>query len=81
MGKSNITIRKIPLEVIIDMLVDVYNAGADFADIVVNLGDRQDKIAVIVKEEYMNFERNNDTEETSRLDNNELDTLINQSLN
>lgn len=46
-------IRKIDLKMLIDTLVDVYNSGANYVDIVGKADEDQDTIGIIVHEEYM----------------------------
>jgi len=41
---EKITIKKIPLEGFIETLMDMYNNGVDFVNMVVEKGDRQDNI-------------------------------------
>lgn len=46
-------IRKIHLKTFIDTLVDVYNSGANYVDIVGKPDEEQDTIGIIVHEDYM----------------------------
>lgn len=46
-------IRKIHLKTFIDTLVDVYNSGANYVDLVGKADEEQDTIGIIVHEEYM----------------------------
>lgn len=46
-------IRKIHLKTFIDTLVDVYNSGANYVDLVGKVDEEQDTIGIIVHEEYM----------------------------
>lgn len=49
---EKVTLRKIPLQVLIDTLVEIYEKGADYVDIVGVPDDTQDEIGLIVREEY-----------------------------
>ena len=49
---EKVTLRKIPLQVLIDTLVEIYEKGADYVDIVGIPDDTQDEIGLIVREEY-----------------------------
>lgn len=46
-------IRKVDLKMLIDTLVDVYNSGANYVDIVGKADEEQDTIGIIVHEDYM----------------------------
>lgn len=47
-------IKKVPLDEIIDVFMDLYNKGVDFIDIVAS--ERDNRISVIFTEEYINQE-------------------------
>jgi hypothetical protein len=47
-------IKKVPLDEIIDVFMDLYNKGVDFIDIVAS--ERDNRISVIFTEEYVNQE-------------------------
>jgi hypothetical protein len=50
MKKNRLEIKKIPLEGFIDMLMDIYNNGVDYINMVVEKGDRQDNIWIMDEE-------------------------------
>lgn len=52
MAKEKVTLRKIPLKLLIDTLVEIYEKGADFVDVVGVPDDTQDEIGIMVREEY-----------------------------
>jgi hypothetical protein len=53
--KSNeIRLKKIPLGIFINALMDVYNSGLDYIDIVGKNNEEQDTIGIAFSEEYMN---------------------------
>ena len=57
-------IKKVPLDEIIDVFMDLYNKGVDFIDIVAS--EKDNRISVIFTEEYVNQEA---------IDNFELDEI------
>jgi len=57
---KQLKIRMIPLGHFIDTLIQIYNSGADFIDLVGDPAEMQDKLGIFVKQEYIN---NNRTEE------------------
>ena len=84
---KEIKVNKIILGEFIDMLIDAYGAGADYIDLVAQEGDGQDRLGVLVCEEYMNFERHDDylsekpKAKIGKLTTLELQRLINISIN
>ena len=54
-----IKVKKIILREFIDMLVEAYEAGADYIDLVAQQESNQDRLGVLVHEEYIDFERHN----------------------
>ena len=57
-------IKKVPLDEIIDVFMDLYNKGVDFIDIIAS--EKDNRISVIFTEEYVNQEA---------IDNFELDNI------
>lgn len=53
---ENMKVRKIDLETFIDILMDIYNQGVDYVDIIGILGEEQDSVAVSFSKEYMSEE-------------------------
>lgn len=51
-GKE-VRLKKIPLGVFINALMDIYNSGLDYVDIVGKNGEEQDTIGIAFSEEYM----------------------------
>jgi len=51
--KNQVILRKVALKAFIDTLVNVYNSGADYVDIVGSNDQQQDTIGIIVTDEYM----------------------------
>ena len=55
-NNKEIRFRKINLQMLIETLTHIYDAGADYVDIVGMQDDVQDTINIIVQEEYMTEE-------------------------
>ena len=53
MADNNLRIRKVSVNAFIDVLVDLYNQGVDYVDIIGILDDVQDAIAISFSKEYM----------------------------
>jgi hypothetical protein len=56
MENNTITIQKISLNNFIDVLIDLYNKGVDFIDIVGTQGDNKDYMGITFSKEYMSEE-------------------------
>jgi hypothetical protein len=54
MENKEVILKKIPLKVLIDILHDAWNKGADYIDIIGTADEVQDNIAIAIKEDYMN---------------------------
>ena len=54
--KKEVILRKIALQPFIQTLVDVYNSGADYVDIIGTPDENQDTIGIVVHEEYLSKE-------------------------
>lgn len=61
-------IKKVPLDEIIDVFMDLYNKGVDYIDIIAS--EKDNRISVIFTEEYINQEAKDDFEldETTEID-------------
>lgn len=57
-------------------LIEVFNSGADFIDIVGEIDAAQDSITVVVREDYYSKEERVYEEETKLLSEDELNQLI-----
>lgn len=53
-----VTLKKIPLEAFIQMLVELYDKGADYIDIIGKPDEEQDVISIVVRFEYIDPENN-----------------------
>lgn len=55
-NNKEVRFRKINLQFLIETLTHIYDAGADYVDIVGTQDDVQDTINIVVQEEYMTEE-------------------------
>jgi len=72
---KQIKFRKIPLQVLIETLLDIHNSGADYIDIIGVQNDVQDVVTIAVIDEYMskgNDDYDDDDDELSYDDINDL---------
>jgi hypothetical protein len=56
MENNTVTIQKIPLNNFIDVLIDLYNRGVDFIDIVGTQGEDKDYMGITFSSDYMSEE-------------------------
>ena len=79
-NKKEITLRKIPLKIFIEVLTDAWNKGADFVDIIGTPNELQDNIGIAIKEEYYsNGDKEDvdfDVDVSKKLDDEDLNQLI-----
>jgi hypothetical protein len=68
MENKEIKIQKIPLDRLIETLVDLYNKGIDYIDIAGVSGDEQDRMAIVFTREYMTEEGKKNFGEEDELD-------------
>ena len=84
-NRNEVTLRKIPLKLFIEVLTDAWNKGADFVDIIGVPNELQDNIGIAIKEDY--YTKGNDKEEnefdveveidpSKKLDDEDLNQLI-----
>ena len=60
---KKLTIQKVPLYALIEVLENLYNDGVEYIDISGELNGEKDVIKITVKEEYMTLDENhNDSE-------------------
>ena len=55
-NEEEIIIKKIPLDELIDVLIDLYEKGIDYIDIMGSRGENKDKIGIGFCKEYMSEE-------------------------
>ena len=72
--ENQIRLKKIPIEAIVDVLIDLFDRGVDYIDIIGTPNEQQDTIGITFCKEYMN-EEYQDT-----FDNIETDIEINDHL-
>jgi hypothetical protein len=75
---KEIRFRKISLQLLLDTLTHIWDAGADYVDIIGIQGEDQDVINIVVKEDYMSEEENDVYDEEEEEDN---DTLSDEDIN
>jgi hypothetical protein len=68
MENKEIKIQKIPLDRLIETLVDLYNKGIDYIDIAGVSGDEQDRMAIVFTKDYMTEEGKKNFGEDDELD-------------
>lgn len=61
---NKVRLRKIPLSILIQALMDIYNTGVDYIDLIGKNNEEQDTIGIAFCEEYMSREEGEDNEET-----------------
>ena len=52
-NNKKVTLKKIPLKALLEVLEDAYNQGADYIDIVGVSDEIQDNIGIVIRKEYM----------------------------
>lgn len=57
---NEVRLKKIPLKIFIDALIDVYTSGAEYIDLIGKAGEEQDSIGIAVSTSYLS---NSDTNE------------------
>lgn len=62
-NKDQVRLKKIPLGVFIQALMDIYNTGVDYVDLLGVPGEEQDTIGIAFCDEYLSKEEE-ETEET-----------------
>lgn len=65
---KEVTIKKIYLDTLIKALVNIYNTGADYVDLIGTTNEQQDVIQIIVKDEYMSKNDDDDDDEIEQTD-------------
>jgi hypothetical protein len=74
---KEIRFRKISLQLLLDTLTHLWDAGADYVDIIGIQGEDQDVINIVVQEDYMS-EEDTDVYDEEEEDN---DTLSDEDIN
>lgn len=79
---KEIRFRKISLQLLLDTLTHLWDAGADYVDIIGIQGEDQDVINIVVKEDYMSEEENDvydeeeEEEDNDKLSDEDINNLI-----
>jgi hypothetical protein len=67
--QKKVVLRKIPLEIFIDVLIDIFDQGVDYVDIVGIPDEIQDTVGVMFSQEYISPEAlDNFTDEEKNID-------------
>lgn len=80
-NKKEVRFRKINLQFLIETLTHIYDAGADYVDIVGTQDDVQDTINIVVQEEYMTEENLEEEEPLINEEDDEPQTLSDEDIN
>ena len=83
-NRDDISIRKIPIQSLINVLVELYNRGVDYVDIIGAQSDLQDTMAITFTKDYMSPEGKEnfkDVHEDEEIDLTNLDKLSDEDLN
>lgn len=76
-NNEQLTIKKVPLDSFIDILMDLYNKGVDYIDITGVTNDHSDKMAISFTSEYMMEGAEEEFKDMPSLD---VKDLLNQKL-
>ena len=78
MADSNLRIRKVAVNAFVDILVDLYNKGVDYVDIIGILDDVQESVAISFSTEYMakDMESNFDEIATKEIETDEINIKL-----
>ena len=78
-NKKEIRFRKISLQLLLDTLTHIWDAGADYVDIIGIQGEDQDVINIVVQEDYMSDEPIDESEDDD--DDDDTPTLSDEDIN
>lgn len=79
-NKGQVILRKIPIDKLIDLLVEMYNKGVDYIDISGVPGEDQDKMAISFTEDYMSKDDEGEAKKIIKNDTDIADLLENRKL-
>jgi len=57
-NNNEVRLKKIPLKLFIDTLIDVYTSGAEYVDLIGKSDEEQDSIGIAVSIDYMSVSNN-----------------------
>jgi hypothetical protein len=75
MDKNQVRLKKIPIAVFLKALMDIYESGVDYVDIIGVPGEEQDTIGIAFSDDYMSKAESEDDDDDI---NNENDSNIEQ---
>ena len=75
---NQVVLKKIPLEIFINALMDIYNSGIDYVDILGIPGEEQDNIGISFNTTYLSEDVKNDMIEDQNLNIKLSDEDLNQ---
>ena len=81
MEKQPVRFQKIPLEGFIDLLMEIYQRGADYIDILGIPDEVQDVVSVVVRDEYLAEDNTFDDIVTFTIDMNDGEDLSDNDFN
>jgi pyrimidine operon attenuation protein/uracil phosphoribosyltransferase len=78
MGDNNLRIRKVPVNAFVETLIDLYNKGVDYVDIIGVLNNDQDAIGISFCKEYMSkkLQKNFDKIPNTTIEKNEINIKL-----
>ena len=76
MENNEIALRKIPLKILIQILQDAWDRGADYVDIIGVPDVIQDNISIAIKEDYMSAEFPDEEKSEKDMTDDDLNQLI-----
>jgi hypothetical protein len=76
MESNKVTIKKIPLNYFIDSLIDIYNSGIDYIDLVGILGPKRDSVQIVTNEQYLKSDKDMETKVIKPFPEDDIDEII-----
>ena len=70
MDKNQVRLKKIPIAVFLKALMDIYESGVDYVDIIGVPGEEQDTIGIAFSDDYMSKETSEDDDINNENDSN-----------
>ena len=71
-GSSNNIARKIDLHSFIQTLIEVYNSGADYIDLIGRSEETSDTVSIVVHEDYLSDEEEEDIDDDDAINDSPL---------
>ena len=76
MENNPLIIRKVPLEVLINLLVEIYNKGVNYIDIIGQPGEEEDLVGISYNDDYIENKENKESEAKIKLSDEDLNQLL-----